>query len=267
VDRPYVLLSCAISLDGYIDDASDVRLMLSGAEDLDLIDELRAGCDAILVGAGTIRADNPRLLLRSQARRNARIATGAPPDPARVVLTASGDLGPTARIFSSGSAARIVYVASAAAADLANRLGDLADVVDGGDPLDLTAVLADLARRSVERLLVEGGSSVHTSFLTAGLADELRLAVAPFFVGDSASPRFVGDGSFPWRPGAPAELTEVRQVGNDVVLTYALSDRARRRGLGGIPLGGTPLGGADDPDRLGQRGDDVGGADWGISGR
>lgn len=216
-----------MSLDGFIDDASDVRLVLSGAADLDLVDELRAGCDAILVGAGTIRKDDPRLLIRSHARREARIARGAPPDPVRVVLAASGGLDPGARIFSSGGAARIVYVASLAAAGLAERLGDLADVVDAGDPLDLTAVLADLAGRGVRRLMVEGGSSVLTSFLTAGLADELRLAVVPFFVGDSAAPRFAGDGSFPWRPGAPAELTEVRQVGNDAVLTYRLRQRAR----------------------------------------
>ena len=247
-----------MSLDGYIDDASDARLVLSGAEDLDQVDELRAGCDAILVGAGTIRADNPRLLLHSESRRQARIARGAPPDPVRVVLTTSGDLDPTARIFTSGGAARIVYVASHAAADLAKRLGGLADVVDAGDPLDLTAVLGDLAGRGVERLMVEGGSSVHTSFLTAGLADELRLAIAPFFVGDSAAPRLVGVGNFPWRPGVPAELTEVRQIGNDAVLTYRLGRQAS---------GGALSGSADKPDRLGQRGDDVGGADRGVSGR
>ena len=61
---PYVLLSCATSADGYLDDASPERLILSGPADLDRVDEVRAGCDAILVGAQTIRADNPRLLVR-----------------------------------------------------------------------------------------------------------------------------------------------------------------------------------------------------------
>lgn len=246
-----------MSLDGYIDDASDARLVLSGPEDLEQVDELRAWSDAILVGAGTIRADDPRLLLRSQAGRQARIASGVAPDPVRVVLTSSGDLDSAARIFSSGGPAAVVYAASRAAAELARRLGDRADVVDAGDPLDLTAVLADLARRGIGRLMVEGGSFVHTSFLTAGLADELRLAVAAFFVGDSAAPRFTGDGDYPWRPGARAELTGVRRAGNDVVLTYALSDRARRWRSGGV----------DEPDRLGQRGDDVGRADRGVRGR
>ena len=80
--RPYVLLSAAMSADGYIGDASPGRLILSGPEDLDRVDSVRASCDAIMVGAGTIRADNPRLLVRSAARRAARAGRGQPPSPA-----------------------------------------------------------------------------------------------------------------------------------------------------------------------------------------
>jgi len=94
--RPYVLLSCAISADGYLDDASPHRLILSGPADLDRVDEVRAGCDAILVGAGTVRADDPRLLVRDPRRRARRAARGLPEHPARVTLTASGDLAPNA---------------------------------------------------------------------------------------------------------------------------------------------------------------------------
>ncbi|MGW3810445.1 RibD family protein, partial [Micromonospora sp. NPDC005113] len=74
--RPYVLLSCATSIDGYIDDASDQRLLLSNADDLDRVDAVRASCDAILVGAGTVRRDDPRLLVRAAERRAERVAGG-----------------------------------------------------------------------------------------------------------------------------------------------------------------------------------------------
>ena len=74
--RPYVLISCAMSADGRIDDTSPVRLLLSGPDDLDRVDELRASADAILVGANTVRRDNPRLLIRSPRRRAARVAAG-----------------------------------------------------------------------------------------------------------------------------------------------------------------------------------------------
>jgi 5-amino-6-(5-phosphoribosylamino)uracil reductase len=213
-----------MSLDGYIDDRSEARLRLSGAEDADQVDDLRAACDAILVGAGTVRADNPVLLVRGQARRDARTAAGLAPDPARVVLSRSGDLDPAARLFTTGSD-RIVYVASPAANTTRDRLGHAADVVDAGDPADLHRVLADLAVRGVARLLVEGGESVHTQFLAAGLADELRLAVAPFFVGDPAAPRFVGDGRFRWNAEHRATLAGVAMAGDVAVLRYALSSR------------------------------------------
>ena len=69
---PYVLLSAAVSLDGYLDDTTPERLLLSSPADFDRVDEVRASVDAILIGAGTIRADNPRLLVNSAERRAAR---------------------------------------------------------------------------------------------------------------------------------------------------------------------------------------------------
>lgn len=222
-----MLLSCATSIDGYIDDASEQRLVLSNAADLDRIDEVRAGCDAILVGAGTVRRDNPRLLVRDPRRRAARRDRGLPDSPAKVTMTARGDLDPAARFFTEGEAEKLVYCASASAGRTRTRLGALASVIDAGDPVDPLRMLADLAARGVRRLMVEGGGTVHAQFLTAGLADELHLVVAPFFVGDGRAPRFVGEGRFPWHSGRPARVTEVRRIGDVVLLRYALSDRCR----------------------------------------
>ena len=84
LDRPYTLLSCSMSLDGYLDGASEQRLILSNDADLDRVDEVRAGCDAILVGAVTIRNDNPRLLVRSRDRVAQRTARGLTPTPIKV---------------------------------------------------------------------------------------------------------------------------------------------------------------------------------------
>ncbi|MDT7553584.1 MAG: hypothetical protein QOI16_2120, partial [Pseudonocardiales bacterium] len=81
-----MLMSVAMSLDGHIDDGRPERLILSGAEDLDRVDAERAGVDAILVGPGTIAADNPRLLVRSAARRAGRLERGAPASPIKVTL-------------------------------------------------------------------------------------------------------------------------------------------------------------------------------------
>ncbi|MEH0970559.1 dihydrofolate reductase family protein [Micromonospora sp. CPCC 205546] len=224
-ERPYVLLSCATSIDGYLDDASGQRLLLSNEADLDRVDEVRAGCDAILVGAGTVRSDDPRLLVRSARRRAARVARGLPASPTRVTVTGCGDLDPAARLFTTGDTDRIVYCATAAVAKTGERLAGRATVVDAGEPVDPAWLLADLAARGVRRLMVEGGASVLGQFLTAGLADELQLVVAPFFVGDRRAPRFVGDGRFPWHPGRRARVAETRQIGDVVLVRYALSER------------------------------------------
>jgi 5-amino-6-(5-phosphoribosylamino)uracil reductase len=222
---PYTLLSCSMSIDGYLDDASDERLLLSNRADFDRVDAMRAECDAILVGAHTVRRDNPRLLVRSGALRRDRQERGLPASPVKVTVTRRGDLDPSADFFRTGDVEKLVYCARPAVADARKRLGRVATVVDGGEPVDLHLLTADLRARGIGRLMVEGGGTMHTQFLAAGLADELQLVIAPFFIGDSRAPRFLRDGGFPWGPDRPAVLAEVRQLDNVVLLRYALSDR------------------------------------------
>jgi 5-amino-6-(5-phosphoribosylamino)uracil reductase len=219
-ERPYVLLSVAMSIDGFIDDASGHRLALSNQADFDRVDEVRAGCDAILVGAGTIRSDDPRLVLRSKARRASRVARGLGETPFKVTLTGRGDLDPQARFFTLGDVEKIVYATSPCADTARKGLSGVATVVDAGDPVDLRAMLADLSSRGVRRLMVEGGGEIHTLFLTSGLVDEIQLVIAPFFVGDPAAPRFVGAGAFPYGPTSRMRLADTRQIGDVVLLRY-----------------------------------------------
>lgn len=224
-ERPYVLLSCSISLDGYLDGAGEERLLLSNDADFDRVDGVRASCDAILVGAATVRKDDPRLLIRSEERRRRRVAAGLPAGPVKVTLTSRGDLATDARFFTLGDGEKLVYCPDATAPDLESRIGPVATVVGLGAEVRMDDLVTDLGRRGVRRLMVEGGGTVHTQFLTAGIADELHLVVAPFFVGDSRARRFVGDGDFPWCPGNRAELVESRAIGDVALLRYALSDR------------------------------------------
>lgn len=224
-DRPYTVLSCAMSLDGYLDDAADQRLVLSNAADLDRVDAVRAWSDAILVGAGTVRIDNPRLLVHDPDRRAQRLADGRPETPVKVTVTGSGDLDPAAPFFATGETDKLVYCAGDAADKATRLLGHVANVVDAGQPLDLGEVLVKLHDGGVRRLMVEGGGTVLTQLLTADLADELHLAVAPFFVGDSEARRLVDDGAFPWRADHRARLLETRPLDDVVLLRYALSDR------------------------------------------
>jgi 5-amino-6-(5-phosphoribosylamino)uracil reductase len=226
-DRPYILLSCGMSIDGYLDSPDVSRLRLSNADDFDRVDAVRARCDAILVGATTVRNDNPRLLVRSPDRRAERVARGLPASPLKVTLTRGGDLAPTAAFFTTGDSEKLVYCPGRTARTTRDRLSPLATVVDTGpgQDVDVARVAQDLSARGIDRLMVEGGGTVLTQFLTADLVDELHLVVAPLFVGDSRAPRLVGDGRFPWNAERRASLVGVRQIGDVVLLRYALSPR------------------------------------------
>jgi len=223
--RPHVLLSVATSVDGYTDDASESRLLLSNHDDFDRVDEVRAGVDAVLVGANTIRRDNPRLLVRAPDRRDERIRGGLAAHPVKVTLTASGDLDPSAAFFTAGDTEKLVYTRTAAVPVVRDLLGSVATVVPAGDPVDLGVVLDDLGNRTVRRLMVEGGAAVHTQFLTAGLVGEIHLVIAPFFVGDPDAPRFVHPGRFPQNADHPMRLAETRQIGDVVLLRYLAETR------------------------------------------
>lgn len=225
---PYTVLSCSVSMDGYISGASGERLLLSNAADFDRVDAVRAACDAILVGAQTIRSDNPRLLVRSRERRAEREARGLSSSPVKVTVTASAMLAPESAFFSTGGG-KLVYCPSPVAAEARSRLDSCATVVDGGSTVTMRAVAADLFRRGVRRLMVEGGGTVHTQFLQEDVTDELQLAIAPVFVGGRGARRFVDDGAFPWHLAQRARLVQARQIGDVALLSYALSDRAWAR--------------------------------------
>ncbi|MFJ5729379.1 dihydrofolate reductase family protein [Streptomyces paradoxus] len=214
--HPYVLLSAAVSLDGYLDDTGPDRLLLSSPADFDRVDEVRAGVDAILIGAGTIRADNPRLLVNSEERRAARRAAGKPEYPLKVTVSGSGDLDPDARFWHTGGE-KLLYTTDRGA-ERARALGLAADVVPLGAGLDWRRLLTHLHDvRGVRRLMVEGGGLIHTQLLTQGLADELQLVLAPLFVGDPGAPRLFGPGGY---QGGRLRLLESRRIEDVVLMRY-----------------------------------------------
>ncbi|MGW2522615.1 dihydrofolate reductase family protein [Streptomyces sp. NPDC001617] len=213
---PYVLLSAAVSLDGYLDDTGPERLLLSSPADFDRVDEVRASVDAILVGAGTIRADNPRLLVNSPERRAARVAAGKPEYPLKVTVSGSGDLDPEAKFWHTGG--EKIVCTTDKGAERARALGLAADVVPLGPDLDWRRLLEHLHEaRGVQRLMVEGGGTIHTQLLQQGLADELQLVLAPLFVGDPEAPRLFGPGGY---QAGRLRLLETRRIEDVVLMRY-----------------------------------------------
>lgn len=201
------------------------RLRLSTEADFDEVDELRASCDAILVGAGTIRADNPRLLVRSPERQQRRLAAGHPAHLRKVVLSTSGDLDPAARVFTTGDAGCLLYVADHAAEAARHRFAGTAgvEVVAAGAPTSTAslptwpaAACADSSWKAAEPSTPP--SSPATSPTNCGWPSP------PSSSGDARAPRFVHPAVFPHRPGQPMRLVSARNVAGMAVLHYVLRE-------------------------------------------
>jgi riboflavin-specific deaminase-like protein len=221
--KPHVLLKVAVSIDGCIDDASPQRRVFSSPEDQSKVDQLRAGCDAILVGAKTVRADNPRLLVRSGKLRRKRQQQGRATDVTKVTLTRSGDLDSKLNFFQVGKGDRLVYAPRQTAEKLAGDLYGLATVVAcAGLDVSLEFLLNDLYERGVRKLIVEGGTSIISLFLKSRLVSELRLAVAPCFISDPRAPQLVNETIFS-SYGNHLVLKSVEQLGNTAILNYSVA--------------------------------------------
>jgi 2,5-diamino-6-(ribosylamino)-4(3H)-pyrimidinone 5'-phosphate reductase len=197
LDRPFVTLNMAMTADGKITSAAREYPSFTSALDRKTMDRLRADSDAVLVGAGTLRADDPPLHIRDPEMRAHRRSLGKPDGLLNVVVTASAGLDPGSRFFRDEHAAgRIVATVEEAPADRLARLAAHAEVWKiGRERVDLTELLRRLKRRGVERLLVEGGGELNWGFVAADLLDELYVTVAPSLLGGSLAPSILeGDG-------------------------------------------------------------------------
>jgi 5-amino-6-(5-phosphoribosylamino)uracil reductase/diaminohydroxyphosphoribosylaminopyrimidine deaminase/5-amino-6-(5-phosphoribosylamino)uracil reductase len=218
VTRPSITLAYAQTLDGRSATASGSSQWISGPESLRFAHALRASHDAIMVGVGTVLADDPRLTVRLAAGR----------DPLRVVADSRLRTPASAAVLRDGAAAGTILAHTAAApagrreslADTGALLLELPEAPGGG--VDLAALLAALADRGVGALMVEGGARLITALLRARLADRLAVTVAPKILGAGTSA--VGDLGIA-RLGDAYTLTDVRVTpyGADIVIDGRIS--------------------------------------------
>ena len=167
---------------------------LAGPGDRVLFKVLRELADVVLVGAGTVRTENYSGAQLSVASRQARQARGQSEVPPIAVVTATGALEPTSRLFLRTETPPLIFTTTASFIATRERLHGIAEVLDGStaDPIvvDPAAVLAELARRGLYRVLCEGGPTLLGDIVEQGLLDELALTVAPLLVAGGA-PRVV----------------------------------------------------------------------------
>lgn len=198
--RPLVTLKAAATLDGFIAETAPRRrrapVWITGEEARRAAHQLRAAHDAILVGAGTIRADDPHLTVRLPGRR-------AAPRPLRVVLAGRRALPKRARVFDSAAPTMTIQ--------------------DPGGRVSLKPALEVLAARGIQSLLVEGGAAIHGAFIAAGLVDRVALFVAPKLLGGGLPIAF--GANLPVARALPLGPISVRSLGADLLLTAGVTRR------------------------------------------
>ena len=169
--RPFVFINSAMSADGKISSFEHSQVRISGQADKARVDLLRAESDAIMVGVGTVLADDPSLRVKSQSSREARRTKGWPEDPLRIIADSRARTPPSAKILGPGC---IVAVTSSAPQERLDRLSSTKSeiIVCGKERVDLTELFSQLFDRGVKRLMVEGGATLNWSLLNLGLVDE-----------------------------------------------------------------------------------------------
>ncbi len=202
-------MKAALTLDGQLAAADGTSQWISSPEARQDAHRLRAEVDAIMVGAGTLRADNPRLTVRIETPERVD-----QPQPTPVVVAGTGMLSAEARLFR-----RDPIILAPTRLDLPGRLVLVPDA--SGQRVDLSAGLARLGEMGIRKLMVEGGATLFRSLLAAGVIDEAALYYGPILAGGLGSPLFGGR----WatlRDAHPIRVVDVQRLGESVRLNLAL---------------------------------------------
>jgi len=179
-DHPMRIAHLGQSLDGRIATVIGASHYVTGPENIDHLHRLRALCDAVVVGAGTAEADNPRLTVRRVAGEN----------PLRVVIDPRGRLSPTLGIFNDCAAKTLIYRAKPVPAKQAAQFSENVEIAvmpKEDDGISPGAIIDDLRQRGAKRIFVEGGGVTVSRFLRAGCLDRLQVTIAPMVIGSGRS--------------------------------------------------------------------------------
>jgi 2,5-diamino-6-(ribosylamino)-4(3H)-pyrimidinone 5'-phosphate reductase len=219
-----IVINAAMSVDGKLSSRRREQITISGPDDFDRVDRIRADVDGVVVGIGTVLADDPHLTLDDPERRQRRRDEGRPANPARVVVDSRGRTPPDGRICDD-AAETYVLVSDAAPEERRHALREAGAelIVAGEHRVDLPAAIEQLQTTSIDRLLVEGGGELIFSFIENGLVDELTVFVGSLVIGGRDAPT-LADGEGFVEDFPELSLESVEQVDDGVVLSYIVVD-------------------------------------------
>jgi 2,5-diamino-6-hydroxy-4-(5-phosphoribosylamino)pyrimidine 1'-reductase len=221
-DRPYVMVNMASSVDGKITSAAREVPAMTTPYDRMCMDRIRAQADAILVGAESIRADRPKLHVRSKEMQEYRRSLGKTGGLLKIVVTKSGNLAPDNRSFMDPDGGGVIIATvEEAPADKLAALESVAEIWKvGTNEVDLTRLLSLLYARGIRTLLVEGGGELNWGFIVDDLVDELYLTIAPTLLGGRDAPTMLEGAGLPMASQRKLHLVDVHREGDELYCTY-----------------------------------------------
>lgn len=221
---PHVIVNLAMSADGKLSTVERRQVKISGKNDFSRVDVLKAGVDAIMVGIGTVLADDPSLTVKSSALKEERTAAGKDENPVRIVVDSRARTPSDAGILHKGPGRRVVAVSKSADHAKIKELSDFADIICAGEKrVDLCALMEALADLGISTVMVEGGGSLIWSLFEEGLVDEFYTCIGNVVIGGATAPTpadgkgFIDESLFPH-----LELSGMEKIDEGVLLKWTV---------------------------------------------
>ena len=217
-----VVANAAISADGKLSSRERRQVEISGPADFERVDELRAESDAVMVGIGTVLADDPSLTIDDQELKDERIDRGKPANPARIVADSRIRTPPDSKVLDD-RAESYLLVSETAPTDFVVQMEEAgATVISAGDNrVDLAQALGELDSHGIEQWMVEGGGEIIYSLFEAALVDRLSIFVGSMIIGGRDAPT-LADGSGFVSEFPELSLESVKRLDDGVVLDYTV---------------------------------------------
>jgi 2,5-diamino-6-(ribosylamino)-4(3H)-pyrimidinone 5'-phosphate reductase len=224
MNRPFVYMNMAMTVDGKITSAKREYADFTSDLDRKNMDRLRAEADAVLIGAGTLRSDDPPLGIRDPEMRKYRQDLGKPEHLPRIVITATGDLNLSCAFFRTDGPPPMVVTVEDLDRGRLERLRKHAEVVRfGSSSVDLAGFMAFLGSKGIRRLLVEGGGELNWEMLRIALVDEIFVTVAPALLGGREAPTLLEGKGWSLQERCSLELLDVRREADELFCRYRVS--------------------------------------------
>ncbi|WNY23295.1 2,5-diamino-6-ribosylamino-4(3H)-pyrimidinone 5'-phosphate reductase [Methanimicrococcus hongohii] len=228
--RPYIFINSAMSADGKLSTFERKQVKISGKMDFDRVDELRAETDAIMVGIGTVLADDPSLTVKSEERREKRVAAGKEENPIRIIVDSKARTPLDADIFKKGKGRKIIVVSKSAAAenkekvDAFSKMPETKVIVAGIDRVNLEEMAVQLKNEGIDRLMVEGGAALNYGLISTGIVDELKIFVGNLIIGGKTAPTFADGDGFSEEKIKRLTLESAEKIEDGILLTWKVKN-------------------------------------------